>query len=169
MTRRLCGYIEKMFGFSALVGTIEDSRVEPRITAPSAWLSALFMFATARGSLNAIDGDLRVPKMMERVVGKTKPSGDSIGRIFCLLETWGLHAILAAIAHKLKRAKALVNAWPLRFAAVDGHELFSLTPPLLPAVSRAHRYAKGREAHRVLSPHRCLPSHRLPDRAATGC
>jgi len=34
------------------------------------------MFATRRGSLNAIDGDLRVPNMIERVVGKSKPSGD---------------------------------------------------------------------------------------------
>lgn len=158
-----------MFGFSALVETIEDSRVEPRITAPSAWLSALFMCATARGSLNAIDGDLRVPKMMERVVGNTKPSGDSIGRIFCLLGTKPLRAMLAAIAHKLKRAKALINTWPLRFAAMDGHELFSLTPPLLPAVSHAHRYGEGQEAYRVLSPHRCVSPHRLPDPAATGC
>jgi len=169
MTRRFCRYIEKMFGFSGLVGMIEDSRVEPQISAGSAWLSGLFMFATGRGSLNAIDGDLRVPKMMERVVGKTKPSGDSIGRIFCLLATGGLRAILAAIAHKLKRSKALLNGWPLRFAAVDGHELFSLTLPLLPEVSGAHRYGKGREAHRVLSPHRCLPSHRLRDPGATGC
>ena len=169
MTRRLCGYIEKMFGFSGLVGMIEDSRVEPQICAGSAWLSGLFMFATGRGRLNAIDGELRVPKMMERVVGKSKPSGDSIGRIFCLLATGGLRAILAAIAHKLKRSKALVNGWPLRFAALDGHELFSLTLPLLPPVSRAYRYGKGREAHRVLSPHRCLPSDRLPDPAATRC
>jgi len=165
VTRRFCRYIEKMFAFSGLVGMIEDSRVEPQISAGSTWLSGLFMFATGRGSLNAIDGELRVPKMMERIV----PSGDSIGRIFCLLATGGLRAILAAIAHKLKRSKVLVSTWPLRFAAMDGHELFSLTPPLLPPVSRANRYGKGREAHRVLSPHRCLPSHRLPDPAATGC
>ena len=77
MTRRFCRYIEKMFGFRGLLGMIEDSRVEPQISAGSTWLSGLFMFATGRGSLNAIVGDLRVPKMMERIVGKTKPSGDS--------------------------------------------------------------------------------------------
>jgi len=169
MTRRFCRYIEKMFGFSRLAGMIEDSRVEPQIPVGAAWLSGLFMFALRRGSLNAIDGDLRVPGMMERVVGRSRPSGDSIGRIFCLLATGRLRAILAAIAHKLKRSKVLVNEWPLRFAALDGHELFSLTLPLLPEVSRAHRDCQGREAHRVLSPHRCLPSYRLRDPGAARC
>ena len=100
MTSRFCGYIEKMFGFRGLVGMIEDTRVEPQISAGSAWLSGLFMFAMGRGSLNAIDGDLRVPKMMERVVGKTKPSGDSIGRIFCLFATEG------AARHTRKRLRS---------------------------------------------------------------
>jgi len=169
MTRRFCRYIEKMFGFSGLVATVEDSRLKPQIPAAAAWLSALFMFATRLGSLNALDGELRMPRMMERLVGGRKPSGDSVGRIFCLLYTERLRSILASIVHKLKRSKMLTNGWALRFAAVDAHELFSLTPPLLPAVSDAHGDGQGQSGHRVLSPYRCMPSYRLPDRAATGC
>jgi len=134
MMRRFCRYIERRFGLSALLGTIEDSRVQPQIPAASAWLSALLMFAMGRGSLNAIDGELRVPRMMERVVGQRKPSGDRLGEIFCLLDPEPLRAMLAKIARRLKRSKALTNGWPMWFVAVDGHELFSLAPALLSAV-----------------------------------
>jgi len=59
--------------------------------------------------------------------------------LICLLVNGRLPTILAVIARKLKRSKAPAGGWSLRFTAVDGHELFSLTPPLLPPVFNADR------------------------------
>ena len=131
MTSRFCRYADKMFDLGSFLDTLRDFRSRPHIPLDSIWLSAFFMFTMRRGSLNAIDGDLRWPKMMDKVVGKRKPSGDRIGEVFCIINPQPLRDRLGIIGQKLKRAKALENSWPMRFAAFDGHELFSLTKPML--------------------------------------
>ncbi|MCK5257046.1 MAG: hypothetical protein KAQ81_13535, partial [Deltaproteobacteria bacterium] len=60
------------------------------------------MFILRMGSLNAIDIELRLPRRMEKLVGKRKPSGDSIGRVFAGMHTEPIRNILSAINHKLK-------------------------------------------------------------------
>jgi len=161
MTRRFCRYIEKRFGFSELLGTLRDSRERPQIPTASAWLSAFCMFVTGRGSLNAIDGELRVAGMLERIVGPRKPSGDRLGEIFCLLDPEPLRAMLVQIVRRLKRSKALRNDLSMWFVAVDGHELFSLTTAQLSAVLDPAGERGRRAGHRVLPSGGGVSSHRL--------
>lgn len=125
MFSRFCRYMDKVFDFSGSVSTLRDRRLKPRIPTASVWLSAFAMFATRRGSLNAIETSLRIPKRLDRLVGPRKPSADTIGRTFCLIDPEPLRAMLCRIDHRLGRNKALYNDWPLRIVAVDGHEFFS--------------------------------------------
>ena len=83
------------------------------------------MFVTRRGSLNGLLADLRVPGRMDGLIGPDKPSPDTVGRVFGLIDPGPPRQILARINHGLGRNKALKSEWSLRFAAVDGHEFFS--------------------------------------------
>lgn len=104
---------------------MKDSRLKPQILVGAIWLSAVFMFATRKGSINGIEMELRVPKRLEKIIGKRKPKADIIGDVFALMETDPIRLILSQINYKVKRNKALKSKKPLIFAAVDGHELFS--------------------------------------------
>jgi len=126
MVSRFFQYIDKVFGFSGVLDTLEDGRIMPQIPTAAVWLCAFVMFATRRGSLNAIETDLRVPKRVDGLVGARKPSADTIGRVLGLMEPEALRAMLSGINHQLGRNKVLQNHWPLRFVSVDGHEFFSL-------------------------------------------
>lgn len=138
MMARFCRYIEKVFDFAAALETVRDSRKKPQIPAASVWTSAFFMFATRQHSLNAIESELRTPKRLEALVGRRKPSADTIGRVMGLIDSDALRKILRDINHRLRRKKALDNnPWALRFAAVDGHEFFSQYTSSLPRVLEA--------------------------------
>jgi len=125
MLRRFCFYIVKVFDFDEQVFKISDSREKPDINTRTIWMSAVLMCVLRLGSLNAIETELRIPKRMEKVVGKRKASADSIGRVFSVMDLESLRDVLSGINHRLKRNKALRTDWPFRFAAVDGHELFT--------------------------------------------
>jgi hypothetical protein len=58
MMSRFCRYVEKVFDFGQRVKAIQDTRQKPRIPTAAIWLSAFLMFATRRGSLNAIESEL---------------------------------------------------------------------------------------------------------------
>jgi hypothetical protein len=131
MMRRFCCYIDKVFGFGKRVETIHDRRQKPRIPTSSIWMSAFWMFVTRRGSLNALESDLRVPKRWEGLLGEDKPSADRIGDVFCLIPPEALRGMLSGINHQLARNKVLPKKGSLRFVAVDGHEFFSQPAPLL--------------------------------------
>jgi hypothetical protein len=126
MMTRFARYIEKVFDFSASLATLEDSRAKPQIPTASVWTSAFVLFVTRLGSLNALESELRVPGRLEGLVGRRKPSADTIGRIMGEIFSWSLRGILRGLNHRLRRNKALDdNPWALRFAVVDGHEFFS--------------------------------------------
>ena len=65
MMSRFCRYVEKVFDFAQRVKAIQDSRQKPRIPTAAIWLSAFLMFATRRGSLNAIESELYRSKRFE--------------------------------------------------------------------------------------------------------
>lgn len=138
MMSRFCRYIDKVFDFESHLSGLTDSREKPRITTQSAFLSAFLIFATGRKSLNAMDIELRMPKRLDGLIGKRKPSADSIGRIASLMDTGPLRWMLRVFCHRLKRNKILQTHWPLRFVAVDGHEFFPLKTRPLRGLLRAH-------------------------------
>jgi len=127
MLSRFFRYLDKVFDFGLWVEGLSDARVRTQCSTASIWLSGFMMFAMRRGSLNAIEQDLRVPKRLDALMDGVKPSADTIGRVFALMDPGQFRSMLSRINHRLGRNKALTTDWPLRFAAVDGHEFFSLT------------------------------------------
>ncbi len=126
MMTRFYRYIEKVFGLSAHVARLTDSRQKPQISTCSVFLSAMMMCVTRLRSLNALEGELRVPGRWDKIVGSRKPSADCVGRVVALMDSEELRHMLSDINHRLRRNKALdENPWPLRFVAFDGHEFFS--------------------------------------------
>jgi len=125
MMARFCRYVDKVFHFGKLLETLHDSRVEPQISTATVWSSAFFMFATRRGSLNAAQCDWHLPRPIKPCLGPRLPSADTVGRVFCQIDTEPIRQMLSSINHQLKRNKSLVHETPLVFAAVDGHEFFT--------------------------------------------
>ena len=69
MMARFYGYIEKVFQFRWLTGTLTDSRLEPLIPTAAVFSTAFAMFATCRGSLNGIDKERHFPGRLRNFVG----------------------------------------------------------------------------------------------------
>ena len=137
MRSRFLRYVDKVFDFGRQVQTMVDGRIRPVIPASAVWFSGFLMFVTRRGSLNGLLADLRVPGRMDGLIGPDKPSPDTVGRVFGLIDPDVLRKMLSEINHRLGRNKALKSEWSLRFAAVDGHELFSQSIASLPRLLRA--------------------------------
>ncbi|MDP8258926.1 MAG: transposase [Candidatus Aadella gelida] len=125
MLRRFCGYISKVFYFDEQVFRVEDDREKPDIKTSTIWVSGLLMCVLRMGSLNAMETELCMPRRMEKLIGKRKTSIDSIGRVYSVMDLDSIRSVLVGISTRLKRNKVLRTDWPFRFAAVDGHELFT--------------------------------------------
>jgi hypothetical protein len=125
MMARFCRYAQKVYHLSEHVAAIGDSRLRPQIPVGAVWTSALAMFLTRLGSLNALEEQLRTPKRLDGLIGPQKPTADTIGRVYGLIEPGSQRQVLSGINHRLRRNKGLENDWSLRFAAFDGHEFFS--------------------------------------------
>ena len=82
MMRRFCCYIDEVFDFGDRVGTLRDERQRPRIPTSAIWMSAFAMFAMHRGSLNAIELELRVPKRWMAWWVRTSPEPIESGMCF---------------------------------------------------------------------------------------
>ena len=137
MMSRFCRYVEKVFDFAQRVQAIQDTRQKPRIPTAALWLSVFLMFATRRGSLNAIESELHRSKRFGYLIGSHKPSADRMGDVFCLIPSEQLRSLLSGINHQLGRNKVFSKEGPLRFAALDGHEFFSQSTSVLSAVFSA--------------------------------
>jgi hypothetical protein len=125
MMARFCRYIEKVFDFAEQMNSLRDRRIQPRIPTASIWASAFFLFVLRRGSLHAVESELRRPKRMEKLIGKIKPSADRIGDVMGLIDPNQLRQRLCRINHQLGRNKVFAKEGAWRFVAVDGHEFFS--------------------------------------------
>ena len=126
MMARFCRYLEKVFDWSTLLAGVRDSRTKPQIPTAAILIGALMMCATRLRSLNALEGELRVPRRWEKILGPRKPSADRVGQVLALMDPEALRDMLSGVNHKLRRNKALEDSpWALRFVALDGHEFFS--------------------------------------------
>ena len=157
MLARFSRYLEKVFDFGELLATVRDSRRKPQIPATAIWSSAFAMAVLRSGSLNAIESALRLSRRLEKFVGPIKPSADSVGRVTAQIDPQILRAMLCKINQRLGRNKVFVKRWPLRFAAVDGHEFFSQQTPLLSGVQSTHDQGWRACSDRVLPPGSGLP------------
>ena len=125
MFGRFLDYCNKVFDFSRRLSKITDIRVKPQISTRSALWSGFIMQLTRRGSLNALDTEMRLPKKADGIIGKNKPSVDTIGRVFTKIIPDDLRSFHWGNCYRLKRNKVLDTSFPLNALAVDGHELFS--------------------------------------------
>lgn len=104
-----------------MVAPISDRRAEPRITTAVMVKSALTMFWTRMGSLNALA--LTAPAQSgKKWIGASLCSADSMGRIAAALDAQTLRHGLHHIYDRLKRNKALPDIGGLGVAVLDGHE-----------------------------------------------
>ena len=125
MLRRFFDYVDKVFNFSESLSKITDTRSKPQIDTQSVLMSSFIMQLTRRGSLNALDSELRLPEKLERFIGKDKPSVDTIGEVFTKLAPDDLRRLHRGHCYQLKRNKVLETELPLNAIGVDGHEFFS--------------------------------------------
>lgn len=120
--RRLIGYVEKVYGLSALVQGIRDRRQRPRIPTQVVIRSILTMFLTRLGSLNALE-QTRSSRFWRRWLGAPLPSADSLGRIMQEVDSDTLRQAHRALYRQLKRNKALpATSHGLMALVIDGHE-----------------------------------------------
>lgn len=131
MMARFWRYLDKVFAFGQTMRVLRDTRTRPRIPTTAVWGSVFFLFVLRKGSLNAMESDLRVSRRMERLIGRSRPSADRMGDVMALMEPDQLRELLSQINHRIGRNKRLRNGWPSRVAAIDGHEFFSQPAPLL--------------------------------------
>ncbi len=131
MMIRFCRYVEKVFDLGSKVAQLKDRRRRPRIPLGAIWGSVFFLFVLRQRSLHAMEGQLRQPRRMERLIGQKKPSADRMGQVLSLIDPDQLRAMLSGMNHQLGRNKRLKNAWPFRVGVIDGHEFFSLPSSLL--------------------------------------
>jgi len=159
---RFLPYIEKVFHWSELIAQVSDSRPRPRISIQQALTSVVLMFALRLGSLNALEELMRSSGRWVSLVGRRAISADTIGRIMARIPPDELRRLLCWIARHMRRNKVLDdNPWPLRLIAVDAHEFFSLTQPLLPPVPDAPDQAGRGNGHPVLPSRGLRPTDRL--------
>lgn len=124
MMRRFVRYVEKVFDWSRYMGGLSDGRLRPQIPVSAIFQGALLMFATGRGSLNALEVELRTGRGWRHMLAGRAPSADTISRAMGLIDPECLRDMMSGISHRLKRNKVLGNHWGLRFVALDGHEFF---------------------------------------------
>jgi len=169
MMRRFCRYVEKVFGLGLRIEQLKEPRRRPRIPLSAIWGSVFFLFVLRQRSLHALEGQLRQPRRMERLIGRRKPSADRMGQVLSLMDPQELRAMLSGINHQVGRNKGLKNGWPFRVGAIDGHEFFSLSSALLSPMLPAPVAGEGQGGGGILSPRGGLLSRGVPHRHAVGC
>ncbi len=169
MMRRFCAYVDKVFDLGQQLHQLRDARKQPRIPTGAIWGSLLFVFILRQRSLNAMAQHLAPPKRLEPLIGKVKPSPDRMGDVAALIPPDQLRQMLSRINHQLRRNKALRNGWPLRVGALDGHEFFSQSAPVLSPVFDANLNHEERgRSDRVFSSRRGLSFGGISEGPASG-
>jgi hypothetical protein len=145
MMSRFCRYVEKVFDFGLRIGQLKDPRQRPHIPLGAIWSRFFFLFALRQRSLHAMEGQLRQPRRMGRLIGPRKPSADRMGQVLSFIDPDQLRAMLSGINHQLERNKRLKNNWPFRVGVIDGHEFFSSRQRCCPHCLQRRLAVKGEE------------------------
>ena len=118
----MLSYSKKIFRLPALIETIDDRRVKPRIPTRTVVRSILAMFLARLGSLNALE-QTQPSSFWRQWIGSDLPSADSIGRIAGKMDPDSIRHVLHSVYTQLKRNKALPpTSGGLMVLLLDGHE-----------------------------------------------
>ena len=126
MLRRFLRYVEKVYGFEALVSEVRDERRRLIIPTDVVLRSAFLMFVLRLGSLNALEQySWHSSKRMREWTGGAH-SADTIGYSASRFDLDTLREMLHQIYLKLRRNNALKSLLigGFKVLAIDGHELF---------------------------------------------
>lgn len=104
-----------------MIAPVSDRRLEPRITTAAVVKSALAIFWTRLGSLNALELT-KLAKSWKPWLGEPMCSADSMGRITACIDASTVRQGIHHVYDRLKRNKALPDIRGLAVAVVDGHE-----------------------------------------------
>lgn len=148
--RRFCGYITKVFDFDEQVFKVHDSREKPDINTNTIWVSGLLMCVMRLGSLNAMETELRIPRRLEKLVGKRKTSADSIGRVFSLMDLESLRSVLSGIYHQLKRNKALRTDGPFGLRLLMGMNCFRVATDAVLSVQHGQLQLTAKRSQNII-------------------
>lgn len=86
MLRRLIAYSDKVFHLSVLlIGSITDSRPEPRITTATVAKASMVLFWARLGSLNALEMS-GAPRFWKRWLSHPMPSADTMGDVHAKID-----------------------------------------------------------------------------------
>ena len=121
----MAAYLEKIFGFSSLLGTcLQDRRVHPQIALVDVFRCVLLLFGCRLSSLNGLEEVLR--RRGSPLVEGRYPSADTVGRVFARMEPDGVRSLLKSVTGIARRSKILRHrGTPTPWTcAVDGHEHF---------------------------------------------
>jgi len=130
VAKRFRAYARKVFGLDQRVKRdLHDQRLEPRLSLPAIWMTALLMFFFRSPSLNGVDKDLK----RRHACGTGKrpagaPSERTIRRVFEWLSLMEMRAMVKAMVRVLKDNKValtLAHTHGLVALAFDGHEFFA--------------------------------------------
>lgn len=113
-----------MFGLKTHLQLLTDTRKRPLIKTPAVVGSALVMHLAQIGSLNGLDQTKGNCFWTKGLTDGVLPSGDTIGRVYDLIDLVPLRAVRKHIYSRLKRNKVLRPLFDdkLFTAVFDGHE-----------------------------------------------
>jgi DDE family transposase len=100
---------------------VSDRRLQPRIPTTVLVQSALILFWTRLGSLNALE-TVKKAASWKRWLGREMSSVDTLGRVYAGLRVEGLREGLHHVYVRLKRNKAFPGMRGWDVAILDGHE-----------------------------------------------
>lgn len=111
-----------MLRWEGPLNAVRDSRRQPQIATRVVIWSAVVMFLTRLGSLNALE-QTRPSAFWSRRLGRRLPSADTVGRVAAMADPAGVRAVHHHLYSRLKRMKALqAPSHGLIVAILDGHE-----------------------------------------------
>jgi hypothetical protein len=122
---RLLSWACKVGGIDEAIAAIRDGRRRGRIRTSVVIRSALLLFLTRLGSLNALE-QTRSSARWRRWLGADLPSADTLGRVMAGIELETLRGAIGDLYRNLKRGKALqATAGGLVALVIDGHQSYS--------------------------------------------
>jgi hypothetical protein len=121
--RRILTYAEKLAGLGGLIDrAVRDTRLRPRISAPTVARSVLVMLLARLGSFNALE-QTQGGGFWRKWLGADLPSADTLGRVCGGMDLGVLRQIQHELYVQLKRGKALeAPAHGLMLGVLDAHE-----------------------------------------------
>jgi hypothetical protein len=122
MLRRIFAYAAKLINLEEALDQMRDSRIRPRIKTRTVVQSALAMFLSRLGSLNALEQTMD-GRIWQKLLGTGLPSADTMADVCAKMDADPVRQMQHEFYARLKRIKAIEPpSHGLMTAVLDGHE-----------------------------------------------